>query len=211
MAVCSFICPLSDLESWRDLGKKIIGQFPLCHLLKCLFNQLCLLLHLLMKFYFWPGFYFRQIVCFCVILSCFYFLLFQSKPGRINEKLHFEVFFCLMWTNLPYAIASPLLLHKDKGMLTHLFFCPVHLSLLLQSTDINELISEFHKLSSNNLAPNLTRHLDLIWLCLSHYFFVCVCSCLENPRDGEPGGLPSMGSHRVGYHWSDLAAAAALW
>ena len=23
------------------------------------------------------------------------------------------------------------------------------------------------------------------------------CSCLENPRAGEPGGLPSMGSHRV--------------
>jgi len=22
-------------------------------------------------------------------------------------------------------------------------------------------------------------------------------SCLENPRDGEPGGLLSMGSHRV--------------
>ena len=26
---------------------------------------------------------------------------------------------------------------------------------------------------------------------------------------GEPGGLPSMGSHRVGHYWSDLAAAAA--
>ena len=25
------------------------------------------------------------------------------------------------------------------------------------------------------------------------------CSCLKNPRDGEPGGLPSMGSHRVGH------------
>ena len=26
------------------------------------------------------------------------------------------------------------------------------------------------------------------------------CSCLESPRDGgEPGGLPSMGSHRVGH------------
>ena len=24
------------------------------------------------------------------------------------------------------------------------------------------------------------------------------CFCLENPRDGEPDGLPSMGSHRVG-------------
>ena len=26
---------------------------------------------------------------------------------------------------------------------------------------------------------------------------------------GEPGGLPSMGSHRVGHDGSDLAAAAA--
>ena len=29
------------------------------------------------------------------------------------------------------------------------------------------------------------------------------------PGTGEPGGLPSMGSHRVGHDWSDLAAAAA--
>ena len=36
------------------------------------------------------------------------------------------------------------------------------------------------------------------------------CSCLENPRDREPGGLPSVGSHRVGHDWSDLAAAAFL-
>ena len=28
------------------------------------------------------------------------------------------------------------------------------------------------------------------------------------PGVGEPGGLPSMGSHRVGHDWSDLAAAA---
>ena len=27
------------------------------------------------------------------------------------------------------------------------------------------------------------------------------------PGTGEPGGLPSMGSHRVGHNWSDLAAA----
>ena len=26
---------------------------------------------------------------------------------------------------------------------------------------------------------------------------------------GKPGGQPSMGSHRVGHDWSDLAAAAA--
>ena len=29
------------------------------------------------------------------------------------------------------------------------------------------------------------------------------------PGTGEPGGLPSMGSHRVSHDWSDLAAAAA--
>ena len=29
------------------------------------------------------------------------------------------------------------------------------------------------------------------------------------PDTGEPGGLLSMGSHRVGHDWSDLAEAAA--
>ena len=29
------------------------------------------------------------------------------------------------------------------------------------------------------------------------------------PGRGEPGGLPSMGSHKVGHDWSDLAAAGA--
>ena len=31
----------------------------------------------------------------------------------------------------------------------------------------------------------------------------------ESQGQGEPGGLPSVGSHRVGQDWSDLAAAAA--
>ena len=34
------------------------------------------------------------------------------------------------------------------------------------------------------------------------------------PGTGKPGGLPSLGSHRIGHDWSDLAAAAAateLW
>ena len=30
------------------------------------------------------------------------------------------------------------------------------------------------------------------------------------PGTGEPGGLPSMGSHRVGHNWSDAAAATAV-
>ena len=35
------------------------------------------------------------------------------------------------------------------------------------------------------------------------------CSCLENPRGGGAWWLPSMGLHRVGHDWSDLAATAA--
>ena len=31
------------------------------------------------------------------------------------------------------------------------------------------------------------------------------------PGMGEPGGLPSMGLHRVGHDWSDLAAAAYIY
>ena len=30
------------------------------------------------------------------------------------------------------------------------------------------------------------------------------------PGTAEPGGLPSMGSHRVGHDWSDLAAADSV-
>ena len=30
------------------------------------------------------------------------------------------------------------------------------------------------------------------------------------PGTEEPGGLPSIGSHRVGHDWPDLAAAARL-
>ena len=33
----------------------------------------------------------------------------------------------------------------------------------------------------------------------------------RTPGTAEPGGLPSMGSHRVGHDWSDLAAAAQGW
>jgi len=57
---------------------------------------------------------------------------------------------------------------------------------------------------------------------LSDFTFTFHCHALEKemathsivlawriPGTGEPGGLPSMGSHRVGHDWSDLAVAVA--
>jgi len=59
------------------------------------------------------------------------------------------------------------------------------------------------------------------WTRLSHFTFTFHFHALEKemathssvlawriPGVGEPGGLPSMRSHRVGHDWSDLAAAA---
>ena len=42
---------------------------------------------------------------------------------------------------------------------------------------------------------------------MANHSSVLVCRI---PGMGEPGGLPSMGSHRVGHNWSDLAAAATI-
>ena len=60
------------------------------------------------------------------------------------------------------------------------------------------------------------------WTWLSYFTFTFPFHALEKemethssvlawriPGMGEPGGLPSMGSHRVRHDWSDLAAAAA--
>ena len=60
------------------------------------------------------------------------------------------------------------------------------------------------------------------WTWLSYFTFTFHFHALEKgmathssvlawkiPGTGEPGGLPSMGSHRVGHDWSDVAAAAA--
>ena len=60
------------------------------------------------------------------------------------------------------------------------------------------------------------------WIRLSDFTFTFHFHALEKemathssvlawriPGMGEPQGLPSLGSHRVGHDWSDLAAAAA--
>ena len=64
------------------------------------------------------------------------------------------------------------------------------------------------------LLPLRTRHAfsciysvgspaTCLWIISVKLCLQCDSSCLENPRDGEPGGLPSLGSHRVRHNWSD--------
>ena len=54
-------------------------------------------------------------------------------------------------------------------------------------------------------APNSfiydDKHLFIFFLVVHWFLIACT---------GEPGGLPSMGSHRVGHDWIDLAATAGI-
>ena len=65
---------------------------------------------------------------------------------------------------------------------------------------------------TQGLNPGLP-HGRWILYCLSHLKADSLPAepqgCLI-PEMGEPGGLPSMGSHRVRHDWSDLAPAAAI-
>ena len=81
---------------------------------------------------------------------------------------------------------------------------------------------------SSLVCPSLVFELPKVWMLLFYSFFsaeqnlasliylsyVNIFTWLvlawRIPGKGEPGGLPSMGSHRVGHDWSDLAAAAAI-
>ena len=72
----------------------------------------------------------------------------------------------------------------------------------------NEKCSNMWKKTS--FSANWTsEELNFLWRCpdLTHLLGK---HCLLRWGTGEPGELPSMGLHRVGHDWSDLAAAAAL-
>ena len=79
------------------------------------------------------------------------------------------------------------------------------------------------RLPEKAMAPHSSA-LAWSWTWLSYFPFTFHFHSLEKemathssvlawriPRMGEPGGLPSLGLHRVGHDWSDLAAAAVGW
>ena len=69
---------------------------------------------------------------------------------------------------------------------------------------------------------SFTTYISNLYLFIDEFTFTCHFHALEKdmathssvlawriPGTGEPGGLMSMGSHRVGHDWSNLAAVAA--
>ena len=76
-----------------------------------------------------------------------------------------------------------------------LSFCPMPFSSLLWTPILHVLDCDFtFTFHFHALEKEMATHSSVLaW---------------RIPGMEEPGGLPSMGSHRVGHNWSDLAAAA---
>ena len=104
---------------------------------------------------------------------------------------------------------------QGEGKRNHTEMCQSILSILFSTRSVLKLARVLLLPNWHGVAESWTR--------LSDFTFTFHFHALEKemathssvlawriPGMVEPGGLPSMGSHRVGHDWSDLAAAAAL-
>ena len=69
-------------------------------------------------------------------------------------------------------------------------------------------ILEWPWLPPGDLLDPEIKPVSLMSPALAGGFFTTSVLAWRIPGTGQPGGLPSMGLHRVGHDWSDLAAAA---
>ena len=69
---------------------------------------------------------------------------------------------------------------------------------------------EFKKMTQNLLRSH--HESGVYYICIYSFEMATHSSVLawRIPGTGKPGGLPSMGSHRVGHDWSDLASQPEL-
>ena len=110
------------------------------------------------------------------------------KEGNMTERLHFH--FSLSWIgegNGNPLQCSCLENPRDRGA----WWSAVH-GVAKSRTQLSDFTFTFH---FHALEKEMATHSSVLaW---------------RIPGTGEPGGLSSLGSHRVGHDWSELAAAAA--
>ena len=105
--------------------------------------------------------------------------------------------------------SSPKITHKARIIIAH----PVlHIPQFRVLSSLRSMLITFLQVSCDTLQ-NGHNFWPLpsspLLQCISEKAMATHCSVLAWRISGtaEPGGLPSMGSHRVGHDWSDLAAA----
>ena len=134
------------------------------------------------------------------LLFILFFLCMFLSTKRIEHLLYFISFGCILFFNFNKNIA--LIFREGNGN-------PLQYSCLENPMD-----GGAWKVAVCGVARSRTRLSDFTFTFHFHALdkeMATHSSVLawRIPGMGEPGGLPSMGSHRVGHDWSDLAAAAA--
>ena len=143
-----------------------------------------------------------QIILF---LQCWHHLHFMERefrftPKRCNTLQKFSTYCSLIL--FMYLFTYVLILGDGNGT-------PLQYSCLENPMDGGAWWAEVHGVAKNRTRLNdftSTFHFHALEKEMATHSSALAWRILGM---GEPGGLPSLGSHRVGHDWSDLAAAAA--
>ena len=105
----------------------------------------------------------------------------------------------------------------EKGTLLHCWWeCklvqwhPTPVFLLGKSHDGGAWWAAVHGIMKSDTTEQLHFHFSLSWIVEGNGTHSRVLAW-RIPGTEKPGRLPSLGSHRVGHDWSDLAVAQPLW
>ena len=129
----------------------------------------------------------------CCCLFCLYLCQQLLKSHLTHRRCSVNIFFLsvgkgMSWRRQwhPTAVLLPGKSHGRRSLLA-----AVH-GVMKSWTQLSDFTFTFH---FHALKKEMATHSSVLaW---------------RIPGTGKPGGLPSMGLHRVGHDWSDLAAAAA--
>ena len=134
--------------------------------------------------------------------------------------------YCCLPTDLQWQLWQTSAFLARVGMFLCSLFFPSNHSTAVWLTYKKLHMFKVYNVMSLELSTDPWRSVILIYYKIRFEFFCCRVSCIWSsvlekemvthssvlawriPGTGEPGGLPSMGSHRVEHDWSDLAAAA---
>ena len=108
------------------------------------------------------------------------------------------------WCPSPFPLSSALVSHLGEGNGT-----PLQCSCLENPMDGGACWAAVHGVSKSRIRLSdftFTLHFHAWEKAMATHSSVLAWRI---PGTGEPGGLPSMESHRVGHDWSDLAAAVS--
>ena len=148
-----------------------------------------------------------------LLLSCFTDGKTETSGGQatwvVRGDVQFSRLLCLMGSS------GSLTWHCPFSSVNSVFCTPLNGTPLQYSCLENPMDRGAWRAEVHGVAEGQTR--------LSDFTFTFHLHALEKemathssvlawriPGTGEPGGLPSMGTHRVGHDWSDLAAGLLL-